>query len=66
MAALDLIRLPSRVARDAIVKFAADGTKPENSPGLDFFNTGVDLITDKPAAGIESLDSATGLSQCWG
>ena len=51
---------------DAIVKFASDGTKPANSPGLDFFNTGVDLITDKPAAGIESLDSATGLTQCWG
>ena len=51
---------------DAIVKFAADGTKPANSPGLDFFNTGVDLITDKPAAGIDSLDSAAGLAQCWG
>jgi fructose transport system substrate-binding protein len=51
---------------DAIVKYATDGTKPANSPGLDFFNTGVDLITDKPASGIESLDSAAGLAQCWG
>ena len=51
---------------DAIVAFAKDGTKPENSPGLDFFNTGVTLITDKPASGVESTDSADGLTQCWG
>ncbi len=51
---------------DAVVKFAADGTKPENSPGLDFFNTGVILTTDKPASGIESQDTATGLTNCWG
>ncbi len=51
---------------DAIVKFAADGTKPVNSEGLDFFNTGVTLITDKPATGVESIDSADGLTQCWG
>ena len=51
---------------DAVVAFAKDGTKPENSPGLDFFNTGVTLITDKAATGVESVDSAAGLTQCWG
>ena len=51
---------------DAIVKFAADGTKPVNSEGLEFFNTGVTLITDKPASGVESVDSTQGLTECWG
>ena len=51
---------------EAVSTFAKDGTKPANSPGLDFFNTGVELITDKPATGVESKDSATGLGQCWG
>ncbi len=51
---------------EAVSKFAKDGSKPENTPGLDFFNTGVELITDKPASGVESKDSAAGLTQCWG
>jgi fructose transport system substrate-binding protein len=51
---------------DAIVEYAKSGTKPENSPGLDFFNTGVILTTDKPATGIESQDTKTGLTNCWG
>ena len=51
---------------DAIAQWAADGTKPENTPGLDFFNTGVELITDEPVDGIPSLTSAEGLEKCWG
>jgi len=51
---------------DAIAQWAADGTKPENTPGLDFFNTGVELITDEPVDGIPSLTSAEGLDKCWG
>ncbi|MGA0541267.1 sugar ABC transporter substrate-binding protein [Neotabrizicola sp. VNH66] len=51
---------------EAIAKFAADGTKPAPTEGKDFFDTGVALITDKPAAGIESIDSAKGLELCWG
>ncbi len=45
---------------EAGVKFAADGTKPEVSPGLDFFDTGVTLITDTPVDGAESIVSAAG------
>ena len=37
------------------------GKKPELTPGLDFFNTGVELITDKPVAGLPSIDSDAGL-----
>lgn len=51
---------------DAIVEWANNGTKPQNTPGLDFFNTGVELITDEPVDGIESLTSAEGLEKCWG
>ena len=36
------------------------------SPGLNFYNTGVTLITDKPAAGVESIDTKAGLAKCWG
>ena len=51
---------------EAIVAFAKDGSKPKVTEGLDFFNTGVTLITDKPAAGVESIDSKEGLNKCWG
>lgn len=51
---------------EAIKAYAMDGTKPQNSEGLDFFNTGVELITDTPVEGIESLSSAEGLEKCWG
>jgi fructose transport system substrate-binding protein len=51
---------------EAIVAFAADGTKPTVTEGLSFFNTGVNLITDKPAEGVPSLDSAKGTELCWG
>ena len=51
---------------EAIVAFAKDGTKPTVSEGLSFFNTGVNLITDKPAEGVPSLDSTKGTELCWG
>jgi fructose transport system substrate-binding protein len=51
---------------DAIAAFAKDGTKPTATEGLTFFNTGVNLVTDKPAAGVESIDSTKGTELCWG
>ena len=51
---------------DAIKNWAENGSKPENTPGLDFYNTGVELITDQPVEGIPSLTSAEGLEKCWG
>jgi fructose transport system substrate-binding protein len=51
---------------EAIAKYAKDKTKPSVSAGLDFFNTGVALVTDDPQAGVDSIDSAKGLTLCWG
>nr|WP_242500656.1 substrate-binding domain-containing protein [Tropicimonas sp. IMCC6043] len=51
---------------EAIKTFAETGEKPQNSEGLDFFNTGVELITDAPVDGIPSITSAEGLEKCWG
>ncbi len=51
---------------EAIAKYAADGSLPAPSEGKDFFDTGVALITDKPMAGVESIDTAKGKELCWG
>jgi fructose transport system substrate-binding protein len=51
---------------EAIAAFAKDGSKPKVSEGLSFMNTGVNLITDKPAEGVKSLDTKEGLAKCWG
>jgi fructose transport system substrate-binding protein len=51
---------------EAIAKFAETGEKPAPTEGKDFFDTGVTLITDQPAEGIESITSAEGLELCWG
>ena len=51
---------------EAIKAFAADGTKPKATDGLTFFNTGVNLVTDKPAAGVKSIDTKEGTAKCWG
>ncbi|MDE4190329.1 sugar ABC transporter substrate-binding protein [Phaeobacter gallaeciensis] len=63
------MQFPLRMASlgiDAIKAWAENGTKPANTEGLDFFNTGVELITDAPVDGIPSLSSADGLQKCWG
>jgi fructose transport system substrate-binding protein len=51
---------------EAVAEFAKSGKKPEKTPGLDFFNTGVELITDKPVQGLPSRTSDEGLKMCWG
>lgn len=51
---------------EAIAAWAADGSKPENTPGLDFYDTGVSLVTDQPVDGVESIDTAEGTARCWG
>ena len=51
---------------EAIAQFAEDGTVPQPSEGLDFFNTGVALVTDSPTDGVESISVAEGLELCWG
>ena len=51
---------------DAIAAFAKDGSKPKASDGLTFFNTGVNLVTDKAADGVKSINTKDGLAKCWG
>ena len=51
---------------EAIAKFKATGEKPAVTPGLDFFDTGVALVTDKPVSGVDSIDVAKGTELCWG
>jgi fructose transport system substrate-binding protein len=50
----------------AIVDLAKTGNKPSNSEGLDFFNTGVELVTDKAASGVKSISTADASQICWG
>ncbi|MDX3977043.1 sugar ABC transporter substrate-binding protein [Shinella sp.] len=51
---------------EAIKKFADTGEKPKATEGKDFFDTGVTLVTDKPAAGVDSIDTKAGKDKCWG
>jgi fructose transport system substrate-binding protein len=50
----------------AIVDFSKTGEKPAPTGGKDFIDTGVTLITDDPAEGVESKDTKFGLDNCWG
>lgn len=60
---------PLRMAElgvEAIKKIATGGEKPQVTSGLDFYDTGVALVTDKPVSGVESIDSTEGAELCWG
>jgi len=60
---------PSKMAQlgmEAIVTLAKTGKKPATSAGLDFFNTGSQLVTDKTVPGLKSISSAEGAKICWG
>jgi fructose transport system substrate-binding protein len=58
--------LMASMAMEAIKKFADTGEKPAVTEGLDFFDTGAALVTDKPVAGVESIDTTKGAELCWG
>ena len=51
---------------EAIKKFAETGEKPKPTEGKDFFDTGVSLVTDKPAEGVPSISVKEGTDKCWG
>ncbi len=46
---------------EAVVKFVQTGEKASG-----YVDTGVTLITDKPAAGVDSKDTVFGVENCWG
>jgi fructose transport system substrate-binding protein len=56
----------ARLGIEAIARYAADGTLPENTEGKDFFDTGVRLIAAEPVEGVESISVEEGLELCWG
>jgi len=59
-----VMQFPKKMAEmgvDAVVKFAKDGSKPSG-----FQDTGAQLISDKPLAGLDSKDTTWGLQNCWG
>jgi fructose transport system substrate-binding protein len=51
---------------EAIKKWADNKEKPKNTEGKNFFDTGVNLVTDKPANGVPSIDTKEGTAKCWG
>lgn len=51
---------------EAIVELARTGEPPSTTEGLDFFDTGVGLVTDSPVEGVESISVDEGLELCWG
>ena len=51
---------------DALTTIARGGEAPAVTPGLEFYDTGVALVTDKPATGVDSITSAEGAEICWG
>jgi fructose transport system substrate-binding protein len=50
----------------AIVELVKTGKTPEVTPGLDFFNTGVALVTDRPSDGVDSITTSEASETCWG
>ena len=51
---------------EAIKRWADEGVKPEPTEGKDFFDTGVALVTDSPAEGVDSISVEEGMALCWG
>ncbi|GGO91958.1 substrate-binding domain-containing protein [Wenjunlia tyrosinilytica] len=63
------MQFPVKMAAEgvaAVAAYAKDGSKPSSPRGRDFTDTGVALITDTPAAGLDSKKSDWGLTHCWG
>ena len=50
----------------AIRQLADGGAPPAVTEGLDFYNTGVALVTDTPVEGVDSISVADGQELCWG
>lgn len=60
---------PGRMATlgmQAIKTLADGGDPPAVTEGLDFYNTGVALVTDAAVDGVDSISVAEGMEICWG
>jgi fructose transport system substrate-binding protein len=56
---------PLKMAAMALEAIAS-GTLPEIDPAAGFLDTGATLVTDKPVAGVDSIDTTKGAELCWG
>ena len=56
----------AKLGVEAIAKKVRDNVDPKVTPGLDFYDTGVKLVTDKPVEGVESITTAEAEKICWG
>ncbi|MGO4533463.1 substrate-binding domain-containing protein [Leifsonia sp. 2MCAF36] len=60
---------PSKMASlgmEAIVKLAKTGKKASTSSGLDFYNTGSQLVTNTAVSGLPSITPDAASKICWG
>ncbi|BDW90310.1 sugar ABC transporter substrate-binding protein [Thalassospira tepidiphila] len=51
---------------EAIKQWAETGEKPKTTEGLNFYDTGVNLVTDQPVDGVPSISVEEGMNRCWG
>jgi fructose transport system substrate-binding protein len=62
-------QFPGKMAQlgvQAVDNLALHGTKPSVTPGLDFYDTGTQLYTDSPQAGVPSITTSAASKVCWG
>ena len=50
---------------DAVVEYHKTGNKPQNTSGLDFYDTGVALVTQHPTPVVPSITAEQALNECW-
>jgi fructose transport system substrate-binding protein len=65
----DAVQYPGKMAvlgMEAIAKLARGGTKPSDSNGLSFFDTGTALVAAKAVSGVTIESPTQGASGCWG
>ena len=63
------LQYPSRMAEfgvETVAAIARGGQAPAFTPGLDYFDTGLTLVTDKPVDGLPSITSQEAQDVCWG
>ena len=56
----------AKLGVEAIAKKVRDNVDPEVTPGLDFYDTGVKLVTDKPVEGWRASTTTEAEEICWG
>jgi fructose transport system substrate-binding protein len=67
--AADSAQYPGKMAQlgvQTVAKVAKGGAKPKLPSGQDFINTGTNLVTAQPVAGVTSQTTAQAATACWG